>query len=264
MIQAEQISITRNDKHLLSEASLRLNPGELSVIVGPNGAGKSTLLRVLTGDLAPDSGIVKYDDIPMSKIPRDAIARRRGVLGQQTNLSFDFKAEEVVMLGRIPHLSGWETERDRVARDHALEAVEMSPFRTRQYSTLSGGEAQRLHLARVLAQLNLWETDDSDRAPRWLFLDEPTSALDLRHQHSTLKYVKSLTRSHRLGAIAVLHDLNLAMRYADTVYLMSEGRIVAHGDAPTTLNAENISTVYGVTAETINLASHERPLIHIL
>ena len=264
MILAEDIFVVRGKKELVSEATLVAKPGKVSVIVGPNGAGKSTLLKVLTGEIRADSGTVKLDDRSLNDISPEDLARQRGVLAQSTSLSFDFCVDEVVMLGRIPHLNAWESQNDRRAARAAIEAVEMQKFAHCRYTTLSGGEAQRVHLARVLAQLDLAEMPKNPDCARWLFLDEPTSALDLRHQHTTLGLVKKLTQNSGVGAIAVLHDLNLAMKYADHVVLMSRGKIAASGSAEDTLTPENISEVYGVEVETYRTADHGHPFLHII
>jgi iron complex transport system ATP-binding protein len=267
VILANDIEVLRSGRSILARQSLGLRPGCLNVVLGPNGAGKSTLLKVLTGEWTPDHGTVSYEGIPLSELNPPEIARRRAVLGQGSTLSFDFSVFEVVMLGRIPHLSGWESEADREACNEALAAVEMQNFRNRAYPSLSGGEQQRVHLARVLAQLD----GKADAAGvgasggcAWLFLDEPTSALDLRHQHAVLELVQNLARDRHLGVLAILHDLNLALRYADHVVLLSEGRQVAAGSPAETLTTENIAEVYGVRAEIVCSDYDNSPLINVL
>jgi len=265
MIRAEHIEVIRGGRPILVRQSLSLKPRELNVVLGPNGAGKSTLLRVLTGELHPDEGHVLYDGSPLSELDPAQIARRRAVLAQGSSLNFDFTAYEVVLLGRIPHLSGWESARDRQACDEALEAVEMATFRNRKYPSLSGGEQQRIHIARVLAQLDAGRgPEGEDGSPSaWLFLDEPTSALDLRHQHAVLRLVRRLAHEHGLGVMAILHDLNLALRYADHVLLLSEGRLVASGPPSETLTRDHIADVHGVEAEIVCSAFDSCPLIHV-
>ncbi|MGB0372814.1 MAG: heme ABC transporter ATP-binding protein [Opitutales bacterium] len=263
-MHAKNISVVRTGKHLVDQASLETRPGELSVIVGPNGAGKSTLLKVLTGDLQADSGSVQYDGTQLETIAPEDLARRRAVLAQSTSLTFDFTVSEVVMLGRIPHLNGWESPDDRRAARDAIEAVEMEDFINQPYTTLSGGEAQRVHLARVLAQLDFNQPKKNAEIAPWLFLDEPTSALDLRHQHTTLGLVKELTRKHGFGAVAVLHDLSLTMHYADHVVMMSGGKIAAEGSPEDTLTPQLIADVYGVKVETYHVSADSRPFIHIV
>lgn len=267
MIRADNIEVIRGGKAILARQSLCLKPGELNVVLGPNGAGKSTLLKVLTGELLPEQGEVFYEDVSLSRLDAPEIARRRAVLSQSSSLSFDFSVSEVVMLGRIPHLSGWESPEDRRACAEALEAVEMSAFKDRNYPSLSGGEKQRVHFARVLAQLERERASSEasgNTAAAWLFLDEPTSALDLRHQHAVLGLLKGLARDRGMGILAILHDLNLALRYADQVLLLSHGAQVAAGPPAETLTTHHVAAVYGVRAEIVCSAYNNCPLINVL
>lgn len=246
MLTATGITVTRGGKDLLAGVSLSLRPGEVSAVLGPNGAGKSTLLRVLTGAMAPEAGTVEMDGVAVHALSSGELARRRAVLSQESHLQFDFTVEEVVLLGRIPHLSGWESARDRAACERAIRAADLAELRERRYPTLSGGEKQRVHFARVLAQLD--RDEHGGHAP-WLFLDEPTSALDLRHQHATLQRVRALAHERGFGICAVLHDLNLALAYAERAVLLSQGTVFAQGAVGETLTAENVSAVFGVEAE---------------
>ncbi|MDR2863685.1 MAG: heme ABC transporter ATP-binding protein [Puniceicoccales bacterium] len=245
------VSLKRAGKAVLAGISAQFASGELSVILGPNGAGKSTLLKTISGAISADSGEVTLNGLALKKHKPDALARQRAFLTQDASLGADFSVEEVVLLGRTPHLNGWESSRDLSVCAWALEAVGMSDFSKRRFLTLSGGEKQRVHLARVLAQLAENATSPAVPAghpPRWLLLDEPTSALDLRHQHAVLTLVRRFTRELGFGALAVLHDLNLAMRYADTTVLLDAGKVAASGPTRETLTCERISSVYGVRA----------------
>ena len=226
---------------VLRRISLALEPGEMVALIGPNGAGKSTLLRLLSGYLTPDSGRCTLDGQPLQAWSPAALSRRRAVMRQQSQLGFDWPVEHIVAMGRAP----WP-ERDRqniVTRVMALTGC--TPLHGRRYNTLSGGEQQRVQLARALAQL--WVND----APEgWLFLDEPTSALDLYHQQHLLRLLKKLTRPGRLHVCAVLHDLNLAALWADRLLLMYRGEIVAGGTAHEVLQSETIQRWYGAEVET--------------
>lgn len=251
MLEAQQVSVVRGGRAILDEVSMPFASGRVSAILGPNGAGKSTLLRVLSGSLVPDAGQVCLDGQALAHISKADLARRRGVLAQESMLQFDYSVEEVVILGRIPHLSGWESPQDIAAAHRALAEVGLAALAHRRYPSLSGGEKQRVHLARVLAQLDVSETlpPGQNAASRWLLLDEPTSALDLHHQHAVLSHARRLTLSGGPAVIAVLHDLNLALRYADDVLLLSEGRVAAAGPTHEALQPPVISRVYGVHAE---------------
>lgn len=238
MIEASAVGLQRSGKHLLSNANLRLNSGEFIAIVGPNGAGKTSLLRVLSGEQAPDTGTVQLDGTDLHRWFPRLLARRRAVLPQETLLDFPLTALEVVLMGRMPH---GRSARDRQFAMETLHQADAAHLAHRIYPTLSGGERQRVQLARVLCQLR----DDSAAGPGYLLLDEPTAALDLAHQHALLRAVRDLVRSG-CGALAILHDLNLAAQFADRIVVMDTGRIVAEGDPETILHPTLIREVYHV------------------
>ncbi len=243
MFEARHVSLSFGKKRILEDVSVSFEAGKISTILGPNGAGKSTLLKIMSGAIAAYSGKVYLNGRNAHAYAPLDLARIRAFLAQESSLQFDFSVEEVVILGRIPHLSGWETEQDWAVCEWALNEVGMTAFRERKFSTLSGGEKQRIHLARVLAQL---EGNTDLKVSRWLLLDEPTSALDLKHQHSVLTMVRKLAENYGYGVCIVLHDLNLAMRYTDHAVLMHHGKVFASGETRQTLSEERISTVYGV------------------
>lgn len=199
-------------------------------MVGPNGAGKSTLLRVLAGELRPTHGDVRLLGKPLNAWKSQEVARQRAVLPQSTTLPFAFRVEEVVLLGRAPHVNGDEQPHDYAITNAALTTVGMAGFTERIYPTLSGGEQQRVQLARVLAQI--WE--EAPLGCRYLLLDEPTNNLDLAHQHHTLQIARCFA-AQGVGVLAILHDLNLAAQYADQVCVMKAGRVLACGDPQTAL-----------------------------
>lgn len=222
MLEAEGIGIVRGAKTLLSRVDLELTAGRLLALVGPNGAGKSTLLSVLSGAVSPTSGRVLLDSLPLDEYDAEALARRRAFLRQRFSVTSDFTASDVVRLGRTPHSAkGARSEGALVAR--LLEEVGLEGFGGRAYATLSGGEQQRVHLARVLAQL-----EGRDPQPRLLLLDEPSASLDPRHQHEVLGLVRARVE-RGYGAVVVLHDLSLAARYADDVVVLKRGEAVYAG-----------------------------------
>jgi iron complex transport system ATP-binding protein len=176
------------------------------------------------------------------------------VLPQQSLLNFSFQVGEVVALGRHPHRSG--ASRDAQIVDQALAAVDATRQKQRDYTTLSGGEKQRVHLARVLAQL--WQGEQS--LERYLLLDEPTAALDLAHQHMILSAARAMALDG-VGVMVILHDLNLAAHYADSVAMLVDGRLVASGDVHSVLTQKNIEQVFGIAVSLIPHPQTERPLI---
>jgi len=222
---AHDVGVKAGGRWLLQGVSLQLQAGEVGVVLGPNGAGKSTLLSVLSGLTAPQSGEVRIDDRPL--VPGDAAAwaSRRAVLPQDTTVAFDFSAQDIVALGRYPHRLNPSLREDGIVAE-ALSATDVSHLAGRGMAHLSGGERLRVQLARVLAQI--WEPRP-DGAARWLLLDEPTAALDLRHQHEVLGLVRRWAREQSVGVLLVLHDLNLALRYADRVWVLDGGQLRAAG-----------------------------------
>jgi len=240
-LSARGLSLALSGIPLLGDIGLEVRPGEITTVLGPNGAGKTSLLRVLVGEWVPDSGSVVLNGrelVGWSSLER---ARTLAVLPQQSLLNFPFTAEEVVMMGRTPHDTGLAHDREVVAE--ALGAVDGDYLARRVYTQLSGGEKQRVQLARVLAQI--WER--TAEGPRFLVLDEPTSSFDLAHQHLTLDVVHNLA-ARGVGILMVLHDLNLAARCADQMVLLQCGRIVRSGAPEEVLTPEHISQVFQVEA----------------
>ena len=240
------------DSLLLDHVSINFRPGETVAIVGPNGAGKSTLLRLLSGDLSPTSGHVLLAEKDVaSYVPRE-LAMRRAVLSQHIHVSFPFTVEEIVRMGGG---DGTAAETGELI-DSLLELTELSALRHRQFPTLSGGEQQRAHFARTLLQLALGE---QTRGKGVLLLDEPTSSLDLRHQIKLLDLARSKARTGTT-VIAVLHDLNLAARFADRIVVMRKGKIACDGDAATSISADIMAQVFSVSA-TIRQTDHMLPFV---
>lgn len=237
---ATDVSVKLGGRLVVEGASLAVRPGRVTVLIGPNGAGKSSLLSALAGDLAPAAGAVTIDGAPLASLKPGALARRRAVLAQATELAFPFTVDEVARLGLPPGLP--REEADRLVAE-ALATVDLSGYGDRAATALSGGERQRAHMARVLAQL----AAAPDGRPRHLLLDEPTASLDLAHQLATLK----LARRHADaggGVLAVLHDVNLAAMVADELVAMKAGRIVAAGPPQAVLTDAVVRLTYDVEA----------------
>jgi iron complex transport system ATP-binding protein len=251
LLALDHVSVSVGSAALLTDVSLAVMPGTLTALVGPNGAGKSTLLRVASGERVPDAGRVTLDGQPVQTIPPDALARRRAVLPQENLLSFPFTAFEVVLLGRTPYREGHAA--DAAAATSALDRAGVLPLADRRYPTLSGGEKQRVHLARVLAQL-----DGPDAA--LLLLDEPTNNLDLTHQHRVLDVARSMARAG-LAVVAVLHDLNLAAQYADRMALLVAGRLVCEGSPRDVLRPERIERAFDVPVIVVAHPGLDCPLV---
>ncbi|MEL6820589.1 MAG: heme ABC transporter ATP-binding protein [Calditrichota bacterium] len=257
MLTVSNLSIKVGSRFLLKDVSFDAKPGELTVIIGKNGAGKSTLLHTCTGDLKADEGNVQLDSRLLEKYDSRDIAKRRSVLSQQQPLNFPLKAKDVVLMGRYPHSNRFlNTEDIRIAQE-MLMLTDTSHLSDQSYTTLSGGEKQRIHLARVLAQI--WKPQDAEQ--RYLFLDEPTASLDIGHKQQLLELIKSLVISEKIVAVAVLHDLNLTSQFADKVILLKEGRLLETGKPAQVFNPELIEKVFDIKADVIPHPKLEYPLI---
>lgn len=249
MLELRGVDFDAGGTAILKSASVRFRPGRFNVILGPNGAGKSTLLKVATGLLKATVGDVLYDGQPVAAFSAEALARKRAVLSQHVDLAFPLAAEDVVLMGRYPHYARTASPRDREIVTGALELVGMADRRNQSYPTLSGGEKQKVQLARVLAQI--WNVDNDSTVPgehRYLFLDEPTTSLDIHYQLHLLNVTRNLA-GPGCTVVAVLHDLNVAFRYGDSFFLMERGRMVREADHVEDIPADVIERVFQVRAE---------------
>ena len=219
----------------LDAVTLAVASGEVLAAIGPNGSGKSTLLRLGAGVLTPTSGRVMLDGRECAGLPRREIARTLGYLPQQVTSEFDYRVEEVVAMGRYPHLSGagFLSAADIAVVERCLAETEIERYRSRRLSRLSGGERQRAFLASVLAQ-----------EPRVLLLDEPTSSLDLHHQVRFFGLLRRLS-AQGMAVVVVTHDVNLASLFCDRVALLRDGRLVEEGTPADVLRADVLQATYG-------------------
>jgi len=240
MLSVDDVSVVIGKKTLLDVKRFNIVPGEVLGVIGPNGAGKSTLLKVCSGECIANTGTVTMNGITLDKWQHKDRALTRAVLPQSSSLMFDFKVMDVVLMGRCPFNSGLFTEDDRHIAQRAMRLTDTIHLTDRNYPQLSGGEKQRVHLARVLAQL--WQHQDSEK--RYLLLDEPTSALDLSHQHKTLSIAGAFARDQNVGVMVILHDLNLAALYVDKLAMIKDGHIVANGTPENVLTEENVQAVF--------------------
>jgi|AraplaMF_Col_mMF_1032025.scaffolds.fasta_scaffold11864_3 iron complex transport system ATP-binding protein len=254
-LEARDVHLHYGERRVLQAVNLRAQPGRVLALIGPNGAGKSSLLGVLAGALQPSVGAATLDGVALERWPATELARRRAMLSQRVQLGFGFRTEEVAMLGRSPHGATSSRSADGRIVEEALKAAGAWSLFGRNYLELSGGEQQRVQLARVLAQI--WDCRD---APGWLLLDEPEAGLDIAHQHELLAQARQLA-GQGFGVIAVLHDLNLAARYADDVALLAQGRLVRHGGREQVLDAPMLSKIYGLPLACVR-DGDGRPLIH--
>lgn len=255
MLRVENLTVAYGSRVALREVSFDLPDGRLMAIIGPNGAGKSTLICALSGVLAPRSGRILVDGQDLASIPSMERARRIAVVPQARQLPPAFTAWEVVLMGRTPHLNwfGQTSARDEELARQAMERTNTLHLAERRVGELSGGEQQRLLLARALTQ----------SAPL-LLLDEPTTHLDLQHQLALLGQVRGLVHENgtaRRTALTVLHDLNLVSRYADLVALLVDGRLAACGTPAEVLTPERLSEAYQVPLRVLTPAPGGTPII---
>ncbi|WP_300267321.1 ABC transporter ATP-binding protein [Microbacterium sp.] len=232
-LTAQGITWSVDGARVLDHVSLRANPGEVLGVLGPNGAGKTSLLRILAGLRRPDAGVVALDGVNLRTMRRRAVARRIAIVEQSPEVHDDITVYETVSLGRTPYRGAFAppTRGDRAAVDEALAATEMARYRSRTWRSLSGGEQQRVQVARALAQ-----------EPDVIVLDEPTNHLDIRFQLDVLSLLSSLDTT----VVTALHDLNLAARFCDHIIVLWAGAVHASGAPAEVITAELLRTVYQV------------------
>ncbi|MGY4106979.1 heme ABC transporter ATP-binding protein [Aeromonas encheleia] len=255
LLDCQDVSLCRGGRPILDRLSLSLQSGTLTALLGPNGAGKSSLLKCLTGELEYDGEIRLFGRARQAWAGTE-LAHRLGVLPQSSSLSFPFLCEEVVAMGRLPHAEPG-ARRDEIVQA-AMTHAGVEHLAGRLYPGLSGGERQRVQFARVLAQI--WHAPDEPQAPRLLLLDEPTSALDLKYQHQLLTMARALA-GRNTAVLVVLHDLNLAARYADRLVMLEQGRLMADGAPTEVLTPELIARLYGYPAQVLHHPDTGLPMV---
>lgn len=235
-LKVDHVSVTLSGTEIVKDISMKVDNKQFVGIVGPNGCGKSTLLKSIYKVIKPQKGLVFLGDKDVLKSSARAISKDLGVVGQFNELSFDFTVREMVMMGRTPHKHFMESdniEDYKIVAD-ALERVNLAKYADRSYLTLSGGEKQRVILARAIAQ-----------EPEFLILDEPTNHLDIKYQLQILSVVKSLN----IGVLAALHDLSMASVYCDILYVVKDGQIIASGNPKAVLTKKLIRQVFEIDCE---------------
>jgi iron complex transport system ATP-binding protein len=237
MLEVKGLEFAYGKKKILRDVSFTLQPKEIVGVVGPNGAGKSTLIKLLTKVLTPSSGQILLGGQSANKISRLELARHLAVVPQSGDLPTDYRVYDLVMMGRTPHLGflARESQRDHDLVQRIMQRTDTWQFRDRFASDLSGGEKQRVVLARALVQ-----------EPSYLLLDEPTNHLDLKYQIEVLSMVRQEV-AQGLGALVVLHDLNLAVRLCDRLLVMQQGEVVAEGKPSEILSESLVANVYGAS-----------------
>ena len=235
-IKAENINITLEKNNILKGINIEVDNKEVVGIIGPNGSGKSTLLKCIYRVLKPNDGAILLDEVDIKDMTVKESSKKLAVLSQHNNYNFDFTVKDIVLMGRSPHKKFMERDNkeDYDIVNEALKKVDMLEFKDRSFQSLSGGEQQRVILARALAQ-----------QPQCLILDEPTNHLDIKYQLQLMRIVKSLN----IEVIAAIHDLNIAAMYCDKIYVLKDGQVIKYGNPKDVLTKELIKEVYEVDAE---------------
>ena len=259
MLIASELSLRRGSKTILRNLGLSVRPGEIVALLGRNGAGKSTLLKAMSGEFhgklqnseAQLSGQISLNGVPLARLTPQQLAVTRAVLPQNVQFSFPFSAMEIALLGRYPH-GGGSSLNDRLIAMEALALAGAAALAERDVTTLSGGELARVQFARVLAQLRPQHVDDGSLpAPRYLLLDEPTAALDLAHQHHLLGTLRQLAKEWNIGVLAIMHDPNLAARYADQLAWLADGTLLVQDTPALTMTPHIVRACLGIDVEVI-------------
>lgn len=238
MLEVENINYSYSNKDVLKEVSFSLGEGEILFIIGPNGSGKTTLLKCLNGILKP-KGAVFVEKIDLRKLSQKEIAKKFGYVPQRGEISF-LTVFDAILLGRRPYI-GWEaSRRDIEIVEETIRMLKIEHLAFRMLNELSGGELQLVLIARALAQ-----------EPKYLLLDEPTNNLDIRNQIEVMRIIKNVVKEKRISAIITMHDINLALNYAEKVLVLKDGKIFAFGGRES-INEEVLSAVYGIRAEIVN------------
>jgi iron complex transport system ATP-binding protein len=256
MLSLQQISYSIGKKQILNNISVDFFPGEFNMILGPNGAGKSTLLKIFSGELTGFTGSVFYDEKNILHQKKEALAKYRSVMSQQPELSFPLTVYEIILMGRYPHFNYNPNKKDLAICEEVIEMMNLSSYKERNYLTLSGGEKQRVQFARVLAQI--WETPSSGH--RYLFLDEPLISLDLNYQQELLKIAIEFRKKDTI-LVAIVHDINLAIQFADKLLFLKQGELIAFGKPSEIVKEELIKKIFNVETAVISNPITNKPLV---
>ena len=246
MLEVSSLSFKRGGLSVLDGVHMRARAGEITAVLGPNGAGKTTLLKCLNGIFTPEKGEVKIVGRPLSELSLRAVAQKVAYVAQHSPM-FSMTAFDAILMGRLPHMGARPKGEDLAKVEEVMGQLHLAPLRLALVSEMSGGQRQKVSIARALVQ----ETP-------WILMDEPTSSLDLKNQMETLALMREIVRRNQKGVVVTLHDLNAALGYADRCFFLHKGRIHWSGTSKE-VTPEVVSAVYGVKVE---IVYHKgRPLV---
>lgn len=239
MLAVKNIDVALGKKKLIEEVSFTLSAGKMLALVGPNGAGKSTLLKALSGDLSYN-GEIYIHNTNIKHFKAEELAKIKAVMTQKSTVNFDFLVNEITMMGRYPYFKHVPSDIDQTIVKNCEETVGLSSYSNRVHSSLSGGEQQRNHFSRALAQL-----ESSSPLPKLLLLDEPLNNLDVKYQFKIMELVKAFSNKGN-AVIVVLHDLNIAAHFADELLLLKKGRVVDKGPLNSVFTSSTLTSCYEI------------------
>ncbi|MCX8176285.1 MAG: ABC transporter ATP-binding protein [Candidatus Bathyarchaeota archaeon] len=241
-LKIEKVSFSYGEIPVCEDINIEVNGGEVVSLLGPNGSGKTTILRCIAKVLKPRLGVIFVDEKNIQEISYKEFAKLLAYLPQKFAVNFPFTAFEVVLMGRKPFIKWQVEEEDLKTVEETLKLVEAENLANRYFDELSGGESQRVMVARVLAQKT-----------HVLLLDEPTANLDVKHQLQLLNLIRKIVKENKMVALISMHNLNLAARFSDKIAMIKNGKIVAFGPPDQVLTSQTIKSVYGIDAKIINL-----------
>lgn len=255
MLEVKNVEYVIGEKKLLNNVSLDFVKNEFAVVMGQNGAGKTTLLKILAGSLKPTGGEVTVFNRNIESFDKNDLAKKRAVLSQHYEIAFPITVEEIVMMGRYPHFRDTPSKEDIEIVSTAIDIMGVSEFRKRDYNTLSGGEAQKVQMARVISQI--WQEDNKES--KILFLDEPVSSLDMHYQHLILKLIRKYSMKNIL-VVGVIHDINLAFEYADRIIFLKNGEYIRSYNTNEIIDPADLKDIFEIEIGIIKNPYSDRPM----
>jgi iron complex transport system ATP-binding protein len=256
MLNLQNINFTIGDKMILSNVNASFTAGQLHMIMGPNGSGKTSLMKIASGQIENFQGHVTYDNLSIKEITTASLATYRSYLSQQNHIPFPLKVIELIQMGRYPHYEYQASKKDFDIIHEVIDQLSIKHLQNRDFNTLSGGEQQRVQFARVLAQV--WEKVANNN--RYLFLDEPLNNLDIQYQKYLLQTIRKFINAD-IVVIMIVHDINWAQAYADKVYFLKEGSLVASGKPAEIITSQLIAEVFKIDAQIIKIPGQEHPVV---